>query len=89
MVWYLIFICHSVTDIAVGSPYEDDGAGAVYIFNGKLGQMSSESSQVIKAKSLFPGIKSFGTYISLPFDIDNNQYPGTDIHIHLMKLNVM
>ena len=64
------------TDIAIGAPYEDEGAGAVYIFNGQSGRISTTHSQRISAKPLPGGIMSFGSYISVPFDIDNNQYAG-------------
>lgn len=70
----IVYFCF--LDIAIGAPNEDDGAGAVYIFNGKSGQMNSVYSQRISAKVLFAGIKSFGTSITLPMDVDNNQYNG-------------
>ncbi|VDI02252.1 integrin alpha 8 [Mytilus galloprovincialis] len=64
----------NIDDIAIGAPNEDEGAGAVYIFNGRSGRMNEVHSQRIAAKTSFNGIKSFGTYISRPLDIDNNKY---------------
>lgn len=73
-------------DIAIGAPNEDEGAGAVYIFNGKSGRMNEVHSQRIAAKTSFNGIKSFGTYISRPLDIDNNKYAGMSLSVKLKVL---
>ena len=70
-----MLVCWFV-DIAIGAPYEDEGAGAVYIFNGKSNKINSVYSQRIAAKTLFAGIKSFGSYLSTPHDVDGNLYKG-------------
>ncbi|XP_049759651.1 integrin alpha-L isoform X1 [Elephas maximus indicus] len=48
-------------DVAVGAPLEDQGA--LYIFNGRRGGLSSRPSQRIKGNQVFSGIRWFGRSI--------------------------
>ena len=54
-----------VTDIAIGAPYEDNGAGALYIYNGYSGGVWEVFSQRIQAKDVDVGLKAFGAALSL------------------------
>ncbi|KAH3720452.1 hypothetical protein DPMN_063351, partial [Dreissena polymorpha] len=54
----------SFTDIAIGAPYENDGEGAVYIYNGYTAGLWSRYSQRIGGASIRPGIKAFGAALS-------------------------
>ncbi|OPL32999.1 integrin alpha-4, partial [Mytilus galloprovincialis] len=72
----------NIDDLAIGAPNEDEGAGAVYIFNGKSDRMNEVHSQRIAAKTSFNGIKSFRTYISRPLNIDKNKYAVWRDHLY-------
>ncbi|KAI4559632.1 hypothetical protein MJG53_018158 [Ovis ammon polii x Ovis aries] len=50
-----------LTDVAVGAPLEEQGA--VYIFNGQQGGLSSRPSQRIEGTQMFSGIQWFGRSI--------------------------
>ncbi|XP_063422248.1 integrin alpha-4-like [Mytilus trossulus] len=61
-------------DIVVGAPYEEDGRGSIYIFNGyKLG-LWSKFTKHITAMGIDPGIRTFGISFSRPYDVDRNNY---------------
>ncbi|XP_058809911.1 integrin alpha-4-like [Phymastichus coffea] len=62
-------------DVAVGAPYEDDGQGAVYIFNGSPEGLSLQPSQRIHAVDLPMNLRGFGMSISEPRDVDGNRFP--------------
>ena len=71
LVLYLTFV-----DIAVGAPFEEEGRGSVYIYNGyKLG-LWSRSTQRITAAEIDKGIRTFGISFSRPYDVDQNGYTG-------------
>ncbi|CAG0882748.1 unnamed protein product [Cyprideis torosa] len=65
-------------DLAVGAPYEDDGAGAVYIFMGSKDGIH-DPVQRIRGKELSPLLRGFGISIGSGKDMDNNQYPDLGI----------
>uniref|UniRef100_A0A5F8H746 Integrin subunit alpha L n=1 Tax=Monodelphis domestica TaxID=13616 RepID=A0A5F8H746_MONDO len=50
-----------LTDVAVGAPLEE--AGAIYIYNGKPGGLSSQPSQRIEGVQVSPGLQHFGRSI--------------------------
>ncbi|XP_053373891.1 integrin alpha-2-like [Mercenaria mercenaria] len=54
----------SYNDIAIGAPYEADGAGAVYIYNGYSGGLWPRYTQRILGSSILQGIKSFGASLT-------------------------
>lgn len=64
-------------DIAIGAPFEEDGKGAIYIFNGYQGKFWHRPSQIIKASSINSNLKEFGMYLSqFNMDVDDNLYNG-------------
>lgn len=66
----------SCDDIAVGAPYEGDGA--VYIYLGSEKGLSPEPSQIIRPSSLgiVPNkLTTFGISLSGGIDLDGNEYP--------------
>ena len=64
-------------DIAVGAPFEEEGRGSVYIYNGyKLG-LWSRATQRITAAEIDRGIRTFGISFSRPYDVDQNGYTGS------------
>ncbi|XP_052095150.1 integrin alpha-4-like isoform X2 [Mytilus californianus] len=70
-------------DIVVGAPYEEDGRGSIYIFNGyKLG-LWSKFTKHITAREIDPGIRTFGISFSRPYDVDRNNY--SDIAVGAYK----
>ncbi len=72
--------CHDLfpisLDIAVGSPYEDDGRGAVYIYLGNEFGLNSKYSQKISALDVSETLKGFGHALTRAVDVDSNRYPG-------------
>lgn len=63
-----------ISDVAIGAPYEDDGAGAVYIYMGSAAGLNPNYAQKIQVA----GTKGFGISISKGLDIDNNQRNGNN-----------
>ena len=62
-------------DLAVGAPYEDEGRGAVYIFNGHQGKFWPQPTQMIKGRSIGQNLMGFGLYLSqFKMDVDGNMY---------------
>ncbi|XP_059199764.1 integrin alpha-6-like [Centropristis striata] len=62
-------------DFAVGAPYEDNGAGKVYIYHGAgsaMGIISKKASQVLQGE---PSVKMFGYSLAGNMDLDKNSYP--------------
>lgn len=59
-------------DVAISSPYEDNGKGSVYIYHG--GPTELTFTQKIQAKDISADLFSFGWYISAAYDIDKNNY---------------
>lgn len=54
----------SYYDVAIGAPYENDGEGAVYIYNGYSGGLWSRYTQRIGAADVGQNILSFGAALS-------------------------
>jgi len=63
-----------VSDIAVGAPYEGDGA--VYIYHGDKSGIVFDPVQKILAENIDPRLKGFGISFSNGEDIDGNHYNG-------------
>ena len=63
-----------LSDIAIGAPFELDGAGAVYIYLGSSTGVSD--NQVPNQKVTIPGVRGFGFSIAPSWDVDNNGFPG-------------
>ncbi|XP_029381094.1 integrin alpha-6-like [Echeneis naucrates] len=53
-------------DFAVGAPYDNEGAGAVYIYSGSATGLSSKKA---------PEVKMFGYSLAGNMDLDKNAYP--------------
>lgn len=64
----------SVSDIAVGAPYEENGV--VYIYHGSAEGIKHKPAQIIKAETIDQRIKGFGIGLSKGVDIDGNHYNG-------------
>ncbi|KAM4605583.1 integrin alpha-6-like [Polymixia lowei] len=61
-------------DVAVGAPYDDQGAGKVYIYHGSAeGIVSKKAAQVLSGQPL--GMKLFGYSLAGNMDLDENSYP--------------
>ncbi|CAL8311997.1 integrin alpha-6 isoform X1 [Gadus morhua] len=62
-------------DFAVGAPYDDEGAGVVYIYHGSEDGISSNKkhSQMLKGRPL--GSRHFGYSLAGNMDLDRNTYP--------------
>ncbi|XP_075877228.1 integrin alpha-6b isoform X2 [Nelusetta ayraudi] len=61
-------------DFAVGAPYDDEGAGNVYIYHGsETGLSSTKASQILPGKPL--SVKLFGYSLAGNMDLDQNTYP--------------
>lgn len=61
-------------DLAIGSPYENDGV--VYIYLGsRINGLDREPKQIIKGESLPVPLKTFGYSLSGGIDLDGNDYP--------------
>ncbi|XP_041848490.1 integrin alpha-6b [Melanotaenia boesemani] len=61
-------------DFAVGAPYEDNGAGKVYIYHGAAtGLKSKVAAQVLSGQAL--RVRLFGYSLAGNMDLDMNSYP--------------
>ena len=57
-------------DVAIGAPYENGGAGCVYIYYGSGNGLRKEANQKICGDRY--RLKSFGAALSADVDADNN-----------------
>ncbi|KAJ8416861.1 hypothetical protein AAFF_G00327390 [Aldrovandia affinis] len=67
----------SYEDIAVGAPYDDEGAGKVYIYHGSADGIDTTPAQVLKGND--PSIKLFGYSLAGKMDLDRNSYPDVAV----------
>ncbi|XP_060606095.1 integrin alpha-4-like [Ruditapes philippinarum] len=65
----------NLNDVAIGAPYENNGVGAIYIYNGGYSVMKDQYTQRITGQTVDPGIRTFGWSIYGNEDIDNNGFP--------------
>ncbi|XP_036395908.1 integrin alpha-6-like [Megalops cyprinoides] len=63
----------SYEDIAVGAPYDDAGAGRVYIYHGSAEGVDTKPVQVLEGHD--HNIKLFGYSLAGNMDLDGNSYP--------------
>jgi hypothetical protein len=68
-----------VSDVAVGAPYE--GNGAVYIYHGDKSGILFDPVQKIFAEEIDRRLKGFGISVSSGVDIDANHYNGTLVFV--------
>ncbi|KAM4608315.1 integrin alpha-6 [Polymixia lowei] len=67
----------SYEDIAVGAPYDDAGAGKVYIYHGSAQGINTKPAQILSGKQ--NNIKLFGYSLAGNMDLDGNSYPDLAI----------
>ena len=60
-------------DLAVGAPYENQGSGTVYIYQGSKNGLGDRPSQIISGKNFNPPLTTFGFAI-IGHDFDGNKY---------------
>ena len=70
-----------IADIAIGAPFEDDGIGSVYIYNGYTGGIWTKYTQRISGQDVGPNppLHTFGSSITdtkIPFDFNGDKYGG-------------
>ncbi|GMR42590.1 hypothetical protein PMAYCL1PPCAC_12785, partial [Pristionchus mayeri] len=75
-------------DFAVGAPFANDGAGAVYIYHGAASResFSIKPVQTISASSLLGvprDLRAFGFSLSGTVDVDSNGYPDLAVGVAL------
>ncbi|XP_029980347.1 integrin alpha-6 isoform X2 [Sphaeramia orbicularis] len=63
----------SYEDIAVGAPYDDAGAGKVYIYHGSAQGINTTPAQILTGKE--HNIQFFGYSLAGNMDLDTNSYP--------------
>ncbi|XP_031414622.1 integrin alpha-6-like isoform X2 [Clupea harengus] len=64
-------------DVAVGAPYDDDGAGKVFIYHGAAEGIKVKPAQVLSGKS--GRAKLFGYSLAGNMDLDLNFYPDVAV----------
>ncbi|XP_053295061.1 integrin alpha-6 isoform X2 [Pleuronectes platessa] len=63
----------SYPDIAVGAPYDDGGAGKVYIYHGSAEGIDTSPAQILSGKD--HQLQLFGYSLAGNMDLDSNSYP--------------
>ncbi|XP_074991438.1 integrin alpha-M-like isoform X3 [Calonectris borealis] len=66
-------------DVAVGAPLEDEERGAVYVFRGKRGGVTSQYSQRISGARFSSGPRYFGQAISGGQDLTGDRLPDVAV----------
>ncbi|XP_071388010.1 integrin alpha-6 isoform X1 [Centroberyx affinis] len=67
----------SYEDIAVGAPYDDAGAGKVYIYHGSAQGINTKPTQILSGRQ--NNIRLFGYSLAGNMDLDSNYYPDLAI----------
>ncbi|KAG7501776.1 integrin alpha-6 isoform X1 [Solea senegalensis] len=60
-------------DIAIGAPYDDRGAGRVYIYHGSAQGINTSPAQILSGKD--HNLQLFGYSLAGHMDLDGNSYP--------------
>uniref|UniRef100_A0A7N6A9Y5 Integrin alpha-2 domain-containing protein n=1 Tax=Anabas testudineus TaxID=64144 RepID=A0A7N6A9Y5_ANATE len=63
----------SYEDIAIGAPYDDSGAGKVYIYHGSSQGINTTPAQILSGKE--HNLQLFGYSLAGNMDLDSNSYP--------------
>ena len=63
-------------DIIIGAPYEDDGRGAVYMYNGYSSGVWPKYSLRILGRNVDEGLFGFGASISNSMDMNRDNING-------------
>lgn len=66
-----LLFCNILAEIVVGAPFEADGRGAVYVFNGHRSGIWSEFTQHVQARHVNMLLRGFGVSFSRPMSIEN------------------
>ncbi|XP_070694793.1 integrin alpha-6 [Pempheris klunzingeri] len=67
----------SFEDIAVGAPYDDGGAGKVYIYHGSAHGIKTSPAQILSGKDY--NMRLFGYSLAGNMDLDSNSYPDVAV----------
>ncbi|XP_073329932.1 integrin alpha-6 isoform X1 [Pagrus major] len=67
----------SYEDIAVGAPYDDGGAGKVYIYHGSAQGIKTSPAQILSGKQ--HNMRLFGYSLAGNMDLDSNSYPDVAV----------
>lgn len=70
-------------EIVVGAPYEEDGKGGVYVFNGWSSGIWPKYTQHIKASKINGLLRGFGISCSRPMAVQNKT--GKQKHCRIQK----
>jgi len=62
-----------LTDIAIGAPFEDNGA--VYVYHGSKEGINPAYKQKLLGSSVDSGLRLFGSAVAGGLDMDSNGYP--------------
>lgn len=66
-------------DVVVGAPLEDNGKGAIYIYNGEKKTLNKEFSQRILGSKLDPQLRFFGRSLDSVKDLNDDTLPDISI----------
>ncbi|TDH06897.1 hypothetical protein EPR50_G00118160 [Perca flavescens] len=64
-------------DIAIGAPYDDGGAGKVYIYHGSAQGIKTSPAQILSGKE--HNLQLFGYSLAGNMDLDRNSYPDVAV----------
>ncbi|XP_061585515.1 integrin alpha-2 [Cololabis saira] len=67
------------SDVVVGAPLEDEGKGAVYIYNGKKKTLNKQFTQRIIGSNLDPHLRYFGRSLDSYKDLNDDTVPDISI----------
>ncbi|XP_036964800.1 integrin alpha-6 isoform X2 [Acanthopagrus latus] len=67
----------SYEDIAVGAPYDDSGAGKVYIYHGSAEGIKTSPAQILSGTP--HNMRLFGYSLAGNMDLDSNSYPDVAV----------
>ncbi|KAB5543819.1 hypothetical protein PHYPO_G00084050 [Pangasianodon hypophthalmus] len=67
------------TDVVVGAPLEENGQGAVYIYNGDAKSIRKQSSQKILAMKLDSKLRYFGRSLDASGDLNGDSVPDVSV----------
>ncbi|XP_041806049.1 integrin alpha-6 isoform X2 [Chelmon rostratus] len=67
----------SYEDIAIGAPYDDSGAGKVYIYHGSAQGVKTSPAQILTGKE--HNMRLFGYSLAGNMDLDSNSYPDVAV----------
>lgn len=78
-----------VLDIIIGAPYEDDGRGSVYIYNGYYQGLWLKHSLKILGRSVDKDTFGFGASLCNAMDINRDNINGKFMKIKIQRILYM